>query len=237
MLGVPEHSTSVRDRLVATAVSTIGIAIVVVVCRATRPDSSPASLWLVGSIGASAVLVFGVPHGPLSQPWAVLAGHGVSGLVGALTAHVLGGGTLAKALAVGLAIGAMHQLRCIHPPGGATSLAAVLMVAPGHDPSWWYPLSPVLLNAAVIVVAAVALNAPFRWRRYPLAFAFPRPAPLEQAHPDLEEDEQPFTAEQLETALAELDIVATISEDDLAAILRSIVRQQIADAQHLGPPA
>lgn len=190
------------------------------------------------------MLVFAVPHGALSQPWAVIGGHGVSALVGVTTAHVLGGGTVAKAVAVGVAIGAMHQLRCIHPPGGATSLAAVMMVAPGHDPSWWYPVTPAVLNAVVIVAAGVALNAPFRWRRYPLAFAFPHPHPLDQSHPSLtvdsltvDEDDLPFTADQLEIALAELDIVATISEDDLAAILRSIVRQQVDDSQRFGPPA
>ncbi len=221
ILGVPEHPTSWTDRAVSSVISVIGIAIVVVISQATRPDSSPASLWLVGSIGATAVLVFAVPHGPLSQPWAVICGQGVSALVGVVVAHSMGGGTTAKAVSVGGAIAAMHVCRCIHPPGGATSLAAVLMVAPGHEPSWLYPLTPAILNGVIIVAAATALNWPFVWRRYPLALAFPKsnaPAPVDSSPP-------PVTAEQLRVAFHYLDTLVTICDEEVEIVYRSLHRQ------------
>ncbi len=221
-MGVPAHPTSWRDQLVSTITSGLGIAFVVIVASATRPDSSPQSLWLVGSIGASAVLVFAVPHGALSQPWAVLGGHGVSAVVGIIVAHVVGGGTAAKALAVGLAIGVMQVCRCLHPPGGATALAAILLVTPTSTPSWQYPLTPVMLDAALIVVAAVALNAPFRWRRYPLALAFPKPSPNEPAATPA------FTQAQLGNALREMDTVVQISDEELEMLYRSLHDQQDA---------
>jgi CBS-domain-containing membrane protein len=171
------------------------------------------------------VLVFGVPHGPLSQPWSVLGGHAVSAMAGITVAHVVGRGMVPAALAVGLAIGAMHTLRCIHPPGGATALAAVVTVSKATN-SWLYPLTPVLLNAATLVVAATILNAPFAWRRYPLAFAFPHPHRGEPPPPP-----PPFTAEQLAIALDEIDIVATMSDEDLQVVYRSIRRQQEADGR------
>lgn len=204
--------------------SLVGIFVVVVVSQATEGnDLSSSSLWLVGSIGASAVLVFAVPHGPLSQPWPVLGGHGVSAVVGIVVAHAVGGGPFAAALAVAAAIGAMHVARCIHPPGGATALAAVMMTTAGRVPSWQYPLTPVLLNAATIVVAAIVLNAPFAWRRYPIAWAFPHPQTVHQESVD---HEPPFTREQLDVALRELGSVVYISDDELQALYQSLRRQQ-----------
>lgn len=80
---------------------------------------------LVASMGASAVLLFAVPHGPLSQPWAVVGGHLVSAVIGVACTHLGLDFVLTSALAVALAITAMYYLRCIHPPGGATALTAV----------------------------------------------------------------------------------------------------------------
>ncbi|MFX8373896.1 HPP family protein, partial [Acinetobacter baumannii] len=78
------------------------------------------------SMGASAVLLYAVPHGALSQPWAVLAGHAVSAVAGVAAARNISDPALAAAVAVGTAILAMHYLRAIHPPGGATALTAVV---------------------------------------------------------------------------------------------------------------
>lgn len=70
---------------------------------------------------ASAVLVFGVPQGPLSQPWAVFAGHMVSAVIAVSCAKFILDIFIAASVAVGLAIGVMHYIRAIHPPGGATA--------------------------------------------------------------------------------------------------------------------
>jgi len=125
------------------------------------------SVGLVASMGASAVLLFAVPHGPLSQPWAVFAGHLVSALIGVACSRAIDDPALAGPLAVGLAIGAMHYLRCIHPPGGATALSAVLGGETVQQLGYWFVLTPVLLNALTLLAIALVFNYPFPWRRYP----------------------------------------------------------------------
>ncbi|MDE2341383.1 MAG: HPP family protein [Alphaproteobacteria bacterium] len=80
---------------------------------------------VLGSMGASAVLVFGVPRGALSQPWPLVGGHLISAAIGVTCARFISSIEFSAACAVGLAIGAMHYLRCLHPPGGATALIAV----------------------------------------------------------------------------------------------------------------
>src|SRR5690625_7242859 len=79
---------------------------------------------MLASMGATAVLLFAVPHGALSQPWAVVGGHVVSAIVGVTCQLLIPNLFWAAALSVGVAVAAMYYLRCIHPPGGATALAA-----------------------------------------------------------------------------------------------------------------
>jgi CBS domain-containing membrane protein len=130
---------------------------------------SAASVGLVASMGASAVLLFAVPHGPLSQPWPVFGGHLVSAIVGVACTRAIAEPALAAPVAVAVAIGAMHYLHCIHPPGGATALSAVIGGDTVHQLGFHYVLTPVLWNATVILLVALVFNYPFRWRRYPIA--------------------------------------------------------------------
>lgn len=122
---------------------------------------------LVASMGASAVLLFAVPHGALSQPWPLLGGHVVSALIGVTVAQTVPNLLIAAPLAVALAIAAMHYLRCIHPPGGATAITAVIGGSQVHALGYQFVLTPVLLNALIMLVAAVLVNYLFAWRRYP----------------------------------------------------------------------
>ena len=81
--------------------------------------------WLVAPIGASAVIVFGLPSRPLAQPWAVIGGSGVSVLVGIAVVHGVPAGswsTATPALGAAATVGLMILLRCLHPPGGAVAL-------------------------------------------------------------------------------------------------------------------
>ena len=91
VMGVPAHTPSWRDQLAAVITSAVGIAIVAwIATQLIQPGTH--NPILITSIGATAVLVFAVPHGALSQPWAVFGGHTISALVGLTIAHTLGGG-------------------------------------------------------------------------------------------------------------------------------------------------
>lgn len=178
-------------------------------------------VWLDGhggvlaaaSMGASAVLLFAAPHGALSQPWPVLGGHLVSALIGVTCARWLGGDlTLAAALAVSLAIAAMYTLRCLHPPGGATALYAVLGGEAVHALGYGYLFSPVLLNVAVLLVVAVAFNYPFAWRRYPQAWH------RRAAMPDEPGEKHMIPHSSLVYALSQIDTFVDVSEEDLQRI-------------------
>lgn len=125
---------------------------------------------LVGSFGASCMLVFGAPHAPFAQPRNVIGGHIISALVGVLVQHMLGGmhPWAASALAVALSISAMHVTATLHPPGGATALIAVVGSAELKSYGYSYALHPVGLSVILLVAVGVAWNNLSRSRRYPM---------------------------------------------------------------------
>ena len=136
---------------------------------------------------------------------------GVSAVIGVASAKLVGNLTLAAALAVGVAIGVMHQCKCIHPPGGATALTAVIAGPAVHDLGWSFVLRPVMLNALCIVAVAVLFNGPFRWRRYPAALVR-RPPPTAAS-------DGPSHAE-IVAAMRSIDSFIDVSEDDLVRLHR-----------------
>ena len=190
-----------------------------------------ASLWLMPPLGASAVLVFGLPASPLAQPWSVVAGNTVSALVGVVCTWLAGaalsglfstfgiampvlpgagpaGAVLLAPLAAATAVGAMIMLRCLHPPGGAV---AVLVVLGGIvDPA--FALFPVAVNSLLLVLAGAVYN-PLTGRRYPhAAAAAPATAAAAPARPAIDEAD-------VDAALARYNQLVDLPRDDLRHLL------------------
>ena len=118
-----------------------------------------ANLFLIGSFGASAVLIYGVPMGELSQPRNLVGGHVVSAIVGVIAYNLFPDNVpLASALAVATAIAAMMVTNTTHPPGGATALIAVVGGTSVHELGWMYVLSPVLVGVLIMLAVAVIVN-------------------------------------------------------------------------------
>lgn len=206
-VGVELDEVSTKEKVVAALGGCIAIALLVTITRdALGLEGAP---MVIASMGASAVLLFAVPHGQLSQPWPLVGGNLVSAVIGVTAWRVIGPVELAAAVAVGGAILVMHVLKCVHPPGGATALTAVVGSAEVHDLGYGFVLRPVMLNVAVMLVVAIAFNAMFAWRRYPAALMNrPRvPAPAAPSHADVV------------TALRTLDSFVDIDEDDLLRLV------------------
>ena len=123
---------------------------------------------LIGSFGASAVLLFGAPRSPLAQPRNLLGGHALSAAVGVICWQLLHNQpVLAQALAVASAIALMHLTDTLHPPGGATALIAVTGSPQIQALGYKYAVVPVAAGAAALLVVALLVNNIPRGRRYP----------------------------------------------------------------------
>jgi len=125
-------------------------------------------ILIIGSFGASAVLIYGAIKSPLAQPRNLIGGHVLSGLVGVFCYQVFGAELwLASAMAVATAIALMHATRTLHPPGGATALIAVIGGQSIHDLGYLYALVPAGAGALIMLTVALIVNNIPEKRRYP----------------------------------------------------------------------
>lgn len=205
--GVEADTTSHKEKCLSALGALLSILGVYGISQYFCPGEE--AFFIVASMGASAVLVFAVPHGALSQPWPVIGGNLISAWVGVGVASVLGHGLLASMLAVGGAVLIMYYLRCLHPPGGATALLAVIGGPDIAALGFGYALYPILLNASVMVAVGVAFNALIPWRTYPHGLAV-RVAPGKAAHR--------ISVVDIDHALQSLGSFTDISAEDLALI-------------------
>lgn len=204
-----DGSVSTAEKLASTLGGFIGIFLISIVSFHFTGASGAA--LIVPSMGASAVLVFAVPHGKLSQPWALFGGQVSSALVGVCCYLLVPNLFLAAGLAVGLAIGTMHVLRCIHPPGGATALVAVVGTAQIHELGFEYLLTPVLLNTVIIFFTAIIFNNFFPWRRYPTSMMrFSDTPTIETKKPSRYVEKK-----HIEQALSDIDLVVDLNVETL----------------------
>ena len=131
---------------------------------------STAQVMIIGSFGASAVLIYGAIRSPLAQPRNLVGGHVLSALVGVTIYKLLGGQPwLAASVAVSLAIMLMHLTNTLHPPGGATALIAVIGGDAVHGLGYLYVLVPAGAGAVVMLCAWLLRMWTAPW--------LPRPSP------------------------------------------------------------
>ena len=217
--GFEPYNVSHAERLASTAGAFTGILLILIVSRFFLEGIT--TFLIVASMGASAVLLFSVPHGRLSQPWPLVGGHLVSALIGVTCAKLVPDLVIAEALAVGLAVGAMYYLHCIHPPGGATAITAVVGGEQVAELGYQYVLTPVLLNVLVILFVAIVFNYPFRWRRYPAALF----SSAAEKNVDKLQRSDDIKHEDFVYALSEIDSLLDVSESDLLRIYDLVTRR------------
>ena len=210
---------SLRDRMIGSIGALMGIGLAGLICAAMFPASMP---WIIAPIGASAVLLFAVPSSPLAQPWSIVGGNAISAIVGIVVAQAVSTPALAAALAVSTAILVMSLLRCLHPPGGAVALSAVLgwSTFASHVVDF---LVPVLINSLVLVAIGMFFHRfsghsyPHRARPVEGKTLVPAPVGLQMA--------------DIDAALDDLGETFDISREDLALLLE---RAEVHAASRMG---
>jgi CBS domain-containing membrane protein len=196
-----------KERLIACLGAGIAMALTSFVCSLALGERSP---LLLGPIAASAVLVFAVPASPLAQPWRVIGGNVISAFIGLATVQLIPDATLAAELALVLAMIVMSATRSFHPPGGALALTTALSDPTVEKWGVLFPLLPVGLNAAALVLVGIAFHAMFR-RSYPH-----RPA----NQPVMPASYVPtLTPEDVDHAVAEMGNSFDIAREDLDRLL------------------
>ena len=196
-----------RERLRVIVGAVLGVLLTALLSRWWAVDHA-AGPWMVASLGASAILVFGMPSSPLAQPWPVVGGSTLSALVGGACVALVPDPAIAGALAVGLALALMVPLRCLHPPGGAMALYVV--IAQGN--ALHLAVFPICFNAVVLVVVGMAYNA-LTGRPYP----YPQRGRGESARGPAAGH---FSASDVDAALSHYNQLLDVSREDLEGLLQ-----------------
>ncbi|KAJ2031204.1 hypothetical protein IWW57_000809 [Coemansia sp. S610] len=119
--------------------------------------------FAIAPAGASAVLLYGVPSAPLSQPRNVFFGHLIAAITGTFMNQLFKNTPdslhwLPGALAVGVAIALMGIANCYHPPAGATAYLAGFYSPDAVRVGWWYMMYPILPVAIIMITVALLFN-------------------------------------------------------------------------------
>lgn len=210
---------SLRDRIVACVGATAGIGLTALVCTLVL-GHDPNLPFIVAPMGASAVLLFAVPSSPLAQPWPIIGGNTISAFIGVGVGMLVGDHMLATGLAVGLAIAVMSLTRCLHPPGGAAALTAVLGGSAVAASGFMYALVPVAINSILLTLLGWAFHKLSR-HSYPHV---PAPAPA-NTHATADPPPQMrvgFQPADIDAALKDTGEAFDISREDLDRLLRKV---------------
>lgn len=188
------------------------IALFIVTYTSLQLADTASTIVLLASMGASSVLLFGLPNSPLARPWSFAAGHLISATVGLICSHLFTDLALMAAVTIGCVLFVMYIFECMHPPGGATALVPVIASTDsvlGYD----FLLYPVALNVFVMLLVAIVLQK--FWLKRGLQ---PTAQKFDPVH--LHKDASPLKRlglqpEDLLSALNSFDTVVDISEQDL----------------------
>nr|WP_218954179.1 HPP family protein [Acinetobacter sp. YH01022] len=114
--------------------------------------------WYIAPMGASSVLLFAVPASPLAQPWNMVIGNIIAGVIGVTCAAYIPNLTEAFSVAVALSIFLMMTTDSLHPPSGAVAITAVLGGEAVHQLGYYFIFYPVLLNSVLLMFVAIIFN-------------------------------------------------------------------------------
>ncbi|MBK0369203.1 HPP family protein [Flavobacterium agrisoli] len=134
----------------------------------TKHFSGNDAVYLIGSFGASSVLVYGIIQSPFSQPRNLIGGHLISAFIGVSVNYLIPNTVwIAAPLAVSLSIVFMQITKTLHPPGGATALIAIIGSEKIKSLGYWYLVSPTLVGVFILFVTALIFNNMTPSRQYP----------------------------------------------------------------------
>lgn len=158
------------DHLITFIGAFTGIALIGLLSNSQRLEITD-TYFLIGSFGASAVLIYGLVNSPLAQPRNLFGGHILSAIVGVTVCKIFGSGDfpvwLSPALAVSIAIVVMQVTKTLHPPGGATALIATIGSEKVKLLGYWYVISPVFFGILAMFLVALAVNNLHKDKAYP----------------------------------------------------------------------
>jgi len=218
---IPQESTTPwTEKLLSALLIVISLIIIVYFSQIAKIYDETNSVSILASIGASAILVFAVPHGKLSQPWPVIGSHMIAATVGISCAKFIPELVIAAGVSVSLSALIMYLLRCLHPPGGGTALGVVYASSETIEIGYNFVFNPVLVDCLLLVGLGLLLNNIVPNRSYPYAL---KPSNKKNL------DDYRLTQADISQALEKMGIYVDVTKAELShiyAIARDIAEHR-----------
>ena len=210
---------TLRDQMIASIGAMLGIGLTGLISGLAF-GRDPHLPFIVAPMGASAVLLFAVPASPLAQPWSIIGGNTISALVGIAVGQLVHEPMAAIGIAVGLAIVAMSMTRCLHPPGGAAALTAIVGGPSVAAAGFTFALVPVCLNSILLVLLGLVFHK-FSRHSYPHVPAI-GPANTHGTTDLAPQYRVGFEASDIDAALKDSGEIFDIDREDLDPLLLQV---------------
>lgn len=156
----PSNAVGGRRRSRLAGVLPVGLGVFTALAAMGLLARSTGDAWLLGSFGATGVLLFGFPQSPFSRARNVIGGHLISSAIGLLFLHLMGPGWIGLAAAGACAAMLMLLTESVHPPAGSNPVI-VFMTQPG----WDFLLLPTLAGACTLFAIAAVYRRAMSWER------------------------------------------------------------------------
>lgn len=214
---IPQDAeVSQREIVLSALAALLGIGVVAFITL--RLLDGPGVTLLLASVGAAAVLLYAAPSSQMAQPWPLVGGNLVSAAIGVTCSKFVPDIVWAGALAVSLSIFIMANLRCLHPPSGATALVAVVGGPQIKALGFSYVLAPVGLNIAILLLVAWVTNRWLLRRDYPSRTVFSKRTPDGSTPSQEWQQGHGLSPDDIKSALHELNTYVDVTTDDLSKI-------------------
>jgi CBS-domain-containing membrane protein len=149
-----------RSSLKKIVVSALAVGLVI--AGLTYLDREIGTVVLLGTFGATSLLVFVYPDSPVSQPRSVLGAHIIGATMGLICFHTIGHQWWSLGIAVGLTVALMKFLGVVHPPATSNPIVVFLNKA-----GWLFILSPTIAGALIIIFLALFYHNMTREANWP----------------------------------------------------------------------
>ena len=218
-LTVDPVNLSIKAKLVSLLACFCSIFFIALMTKVVSPW--PGYPMIVASMGASAIILFFIPGSPLAQPWPFVGGQLVSAVVGITCALNISETSAAAATAVCFSVFLMLLLRCMHPPGAATSLAPIMAGTSITSLGYSFVLVPVAVNVFTMLFLVVVIN------RWVMDRDYPSPLPVKkvrnQRHSVIEPSHHVgFSEQDLSLALKESDVFIDMTHAELGHLFTQV---------------
>jgi len=154
----PSPKSAVADAAISSALAFFGMGALSSLHFVVTDASAYTAM--MGSFGATAVLLYGFPAAPFSQPRNVFGGHSIAAVLGVATAQLVGADALplilAAPVAVSATLGAMKLTGTVHPPAGGTAMICAFGMGPLASLGYAAAVPAIFGSATLVAIATIA---------------------------------------------------------------------------------